>query len=164
MKIGELAKATRTPVQTIRYYEREGLLAQAPRSEGNYRIYAAAHAERLAFVRHCRTLDMTLDEIRLLLRLKDAPGEDCGKVDALLDEHIGHVALRIRELRQLEKQLRALREQCAGAQDAGHCGILRRLARAATAAPAAAGGSTFESAAKRSVRPMHAGNVRRKGS
>lgn len=160
MKIGELAKATNTPVDTIRYYEREGLLAPAPRSEGNYRIYAAAHAERLAFVRHCRTLDMTLDEIRLLLRLKDAPGQDCGEVDALLDEHIGHVALRIRELRQLEKQLRTLREQCAGAQDAAHCGILNRLGQAATPVPACAAGS----AARGSVRPAHAGLGRNKGS
>lgn len=132
MKIGELAAATRTQVETIRYYEREGLLPRTPRSEGNYRIYGPEHAERLGFIRHCRTLDMTLDEIRVLLRFKDSPGEDCGDVNALLDEHIGHVAARVRELRQLEKQLRALREQCAVVRDAGHCGILNGLSRAAT--------------------------------
>lgn len=82
---------------------------------------------------HCRTLDMTLDEIRLLLRLTDAPGEDCGEVNALLEEHIGHVDTRIRELRQLEKQLRELREQCARPSDAAHCGILNQLKRAASA-------------------------------
>jgi Cd(II)/Pb(II)-responsive transcriptional regulator len=119
MKIGELALAAQTQVETIRYYEREGLLPQAPRSEGNYRIYGPEHVERLAFVRHCRSLDMTLDEIRVLLRFKDEPQAECGEVNALLDEHIGHVATRIRELRQLEKQLKALREQCAGVHDAG---------------------------------------------
>jgi Cd(II)/Pb(II)-responsive transcriptional regulator len=129
MKIGELAMAAQAHVETIRYYEREGLLPQAPRSEGNYRIYGPEHVERLAFVRHCRSLDMTLDEIRVLLRFKDDPQAECGEVNALLDEHIGHVATRIRELRQLERQLKALREQCAGVQDAAHCGILNGLAR-----------------------------------
>jgi Cd(II)/Pb(II)-responsive transcriptional regulator len=139
VKIGELATATQTQVETIRYYEREGLLPQPPRSEGNYRIYGPEHAERLGFIRHCRSLDMALDEIRVLLSFKDSPGEDCGDVNALLDEHIGHVAARIRELRQLERQLKALREQCVEVQDAGHCGILSSLSEAATTAlPAAA--------------------------
>lgn len=129
MKIGELALAAQTQVETIRYYEREGLLRQAPRSDGNYRIYGPEHVARLAFVRQCRSLDMTLDEIRVLLRFKDAPGVECGEVNALLDEHIGHVASRIRELRQLEKQLKTLREQCAGVRDAEHCGILSGLMR-----------------------------------
>ena len=131
MKIGELAVAAQTPVETIRYYEREGLLPLAPRSDGNYRIYAPEHVERLAFVRHCRALDMALDEIRVLLRFKDAPQAECGEVNALLDQHIGHVATRIRELRRLEKDLIALREQCDGVGDAAHCGILKDLAQSA---------------------------------
>ncbi|MDP1655846.1 MAG: Cd(II)/Pb(II)-responsive transcriptional regulator [Hylemonella sp.] len=127
MKIGELARATQTQVETIRYYEREGLLPQTARTEGNYRIYNDTHAERLAFIRHCRGLDMTLDEIRTLLRFKDAPSENCGEVNTLLDEHIGHVAQRIRELRALERQLKGLRDQCRVAQDASQCGILKGL-------------------------------------
>jgi Cd(II)/Pb(II)-responsive transcriptional regulator len=127
MKIGELASLTNTQVETIRYYEREGLLAEPARSEGNYRIYGNEHAERLSFVRHCRGLDMTLDEIRVLLRFKDAPSDNCREVNELLDQHIVHVAKRIRELRQLEKQLKALRETCLGGQDAQHCGILNEL-------------------------------------
>jgi Cd(II)/Pb(II)-responsive transcriptional regulator len=138
MKIGELALAAHTQVATIRYYEREGLVPLAPRSEGNYRIYGPEHVERLAFVRHCRSLDMTLDETRVLLRFKDAPQSECGAVNALLDEHIGHVATRIRELRQLEKQLKALREQCEGGGEAAHCGILNELVQASSV-PAAAG-------------------------
>ncbi|MCU0920314.1 MAG: Cd(II)/Pb(II)-responsive transcriptional regulator [Burkholderiaceae bacterium] len=132
MKIGELALAAQTQVETIRYYEREGLLPQAPRSEGNYRIYGPEHVERLAFVRHCRSLDMTLDEIRVLLRFKDEPQAECGEVNALLDEHIGHVATRVRELRQLEKQLKALREQCASVRASGQCGILKGLTQSAS--------------------------------
>jgi len=141
MKIGELAARADTQVETIRYYEREGLLPAAPRTDGNYRIYGEEHLERLAFIRHCRSLDMTLDEIRVLLRFKDDPEADCGDVNALLDEHIGHVAARIRSLRQLEKQLKALRLQCAGAGGAAHCGILGGLSQAATGGPAAPAGS-----------------------
>lgn len=131
MKIGELARATGTQVETIRYYEREGLLPEAPRTEGNYRVYGEVHAERLSFIRQCRSLDMTLDEVRVLLRFKDAPAENCGEVNMLLDEHIGHVAARIRELKVLEKELRALREQCASNQVAAACGILSGLEKAA---------------------------------
>lgn len=127
MKIGTLASATGVPIDTIRHYEREGLLPQAARTEGNYRIYDETHAQRLSFIRHCRGLDMTLAEIRVLLHFKDAPSADCGEVNALLDEHIGHVAHRIRELRALEKQLRGLRETCRMTQNAEHCGILNQL-------------------------------------
>ena len=77
MKIGELAKAAHTQVETIRYYEREGLLPETARTDGNYRMYAEEHVDRLSFIRHCRGLDMTLDEIRVLLRFKDAPHGLC---------------------------------------------------------------------------------------
>lgn len=127
MRIGALSTATGVPIDTIRHYEREGLLPEAARTEGNYRIYETTHAQRLSFIRHCRGLDMTLDEIRVLLHFKDAPSEDCGEVNALLDQHIGHVAHRIRELRSLEKQLRELRDTCQTAQDTEHCGILNQL-------------------------------------
>lgn len=127
MKIGELAKATGSLVENIRFYEREGLLPQAERTDGNYRIYGQDHAERLAFIRNCRNLDMTLNEIRALLRFKEAPTENCGEVNALLDEHIGHVADRIRELRALEKNLKTLRLQCQEANASKDCGILHGL-------------------------------------
>jgi Cd(II)/Pb(II)-responsive transcriptional regulator len=138
MKIGELARAASTPVETIRYYEREGLLPEAPRTHSNYRVYGDEQVDRLAFIRHCRSLDMTLEEIRVLLRFKDAPAEDCGTVNRLLDEHIGHVEGRIRELRSLQKQLRSLRDQCLQATSAADCGILSGLTREASAMEAEA--------------------------
>jgi Cd(II)/Pb(II)-responsive transcriptional regulator len=131
MKIGELAAATGTQVETIRYYEREALLPAPARSEGNYRVYDQVHVQRLAFIRHCRCLDMTLDEIRILLRYKDAPGEDCGKVDDLLDEHIGHVVSRIKQLKALERELRSLRATCSEGRLTADCGILGGLEKAA---------------------------------
>lgn len=127
MKIGELSKATGTSVENIRFYEREALLPAPMRSENNYRSYGEEHIERLKFIRHCRALDMTLGEIRSLLRFKEAPQQDCEGVNELLDEHIGHVAERISELRSLEKQLKALRAQCAESSAAGCCGILKEL-------------------------------------
>ncbi len=108
LKIGEVAKRTGCLVETIRYYEREGLLLEPARSEGNYRVYTDIHVERLQFIRHCRVLDMTLEEIRNLLRFRDAPDENCSEVNALLDEHIEHVSNRIKELRFLQKNLREL--------------------------------------------------------
>lgn len=127
MKIGELARATRTSIETIRFYERERLLPTPARTVGNYRIYGDQHVERLAFIRHCRSLDMALEEIRVLLRFKESPRENCSGVNGLLDEHIEHVAQRIRELRVLERQLKLLREQCTEAQAVSDCGILREL-------------------------------------
>lgn len=131
MQIGELARSTGTQVETIRFYEREGLLPAPSRSAGNYRVYGDAHVERLSFIRHCRSLDIALDEIRVLLRFKDVPSENCEEVNAVLDAHIGHVAARIRDLRKLERQLRSLRRMCRQAQDAAHCGILAGLSKPA---------------------------------
>ncbi|GAA4331255.1 Cd(II)/Pb(II)-responsive transcriptional regulator [Pigmentiphaga soli] len=128
MKIGELAGRTSTPVETIRYYEREGLLPRPARTSGNYRIYGDSHVDRLQMIRHCRSLDMTLGEIRRLLQFCDAPEENCGEVTVLLEEHIGHVATRIAELKELQKKLKALRSQCQQAQAAKDCGILQTLA------------------------------------
>ena len=146
MKIGELATASSTAIDTIRYYEREGLLPAPARTQGGFRVYEAPHLERLQFIRFCRGLDMSLDEVRVLLRVKDAPGGDCGDVNAMLDAHIGHVSRRIKELRSLEKQLRELRERCGEAQRADQCGILTGLAAAAQESPApAAGGSHLRS-------------------
>ena len=132
MRIGDLAAAAGTPVETIRFYEREGLLPEARRADNNYRVYGAAHAERLAFIRHCRNLDMTLGEVRELLRLREEPARDCAEVNALLDEHIGHVKQRIRELRALEKDLKLLRARCAVPHAIDDCGILSGLDAAAS--------------------------------
>lgn len=128
LKIGALARQTNCPVETIRFYEREALLPQPVRSSGNYRLYTAVHVERLQFIRHCRSLDMSLQEIRSLLRFRQAPEESCAEVNQLLDRHVAQVALRITELQALQQQLQQLRSQCSQAQAAKDCGILHKLA------------------------------------
>jgi len=128
LKIGELASLTGCAVETIRFYEKDGLLPAPARSAGNYRLYNASHVERLTFIRHCRSLDMGLDDIRILLRVRDMPEESCGDVNALLDKRIEHVAGRIRELQALESQLVSLRCQCREEGSAKECAILQELA------------------------------------
>ena len=130
--IGELSHQVGVPVETIRYYEREGLVPKPQRSAGNYRLYSEAQLERLSFIRHCRSLDMTLDEVRSLLAYKDAPSESCDKVNALIDSHIQQVAERIAELRRLRQQLQAMRDQCAPPRDGKHCAILKELSTKST--------------------------------
>ncbi|AQW70394.1 Cd(II)/Pb(II)-responsive transcriptional regulator [Pseudomonas putida] len=125
MKIGDLAKATDCAVETIRYYEREKLLPEPARSEGNYRMYTQEHVERLTFIRNCRTLDMTLDEIRSLLQLRDSPQASCGSVNALIDEHIEHVQARLDGLVALQAQLMDLRRRCN--EEGAQCAILQQL-------------------------------------
>lgn len=111
-RIGDLASLLDVPVETIRYYERETLLPKPARSDGNYRLYTSVERERLEFILNCRALDMTLLEIRNLLRLRDSPELGCGGVNDVLDEHIEHVAERIKVLRGLQSQLKALRLRC----------------------------------------------------
>src|SRR6478672_2087818 len=106
MTIGELARRTGCGIETIRYYEQEGLLPKPARTAGNFRRYGLEHADQLSFILHCRSLDMALHEIRILLRFRSAPDENCGEVNTLLDTHIGHVEVRIAELKSLESQLK----------------------------------------------------------
>lgn len=128
MKISELANETGSSVETIRYYEKQGLLPEPARTSANYRMYGDAHIARLRFIRHCRYLDMTHQEIRRLLAFCDSPQESCSEVNALLDRHIEHVAERISELHALQRHLRELRRQCAQVRTAKDCGILQSLA------------------------------------
>ncbi len=128
MQIGELAKQAGCPVETVRYYEREGLLHAAMRNESNnYRQYSHSHLDRLTFIRRCRSLDMTHGEIRALLDARQQPDASCESINELIDAHLLHVQARMAELRALEAQLIDLRSQCHAAQATRDCGILREL-------------------------------------
>ena len=130
-RIGNLARELDVPVENIRYYERAGLMPAPRRSSGNYRLYSEAERVRLSFIRRCRSLDMTLDEVRRLLELRDVPGKSCAEVDSLLDAHIGHVAERMTQLRRLRTELQQLRARCGPTRSAGKCAILDGLAEGA---------------------------------
>ena len=128
MRIGELAQRARCTVETVRYYEKEGLLPAPARTQANYRSYGEDHVARLRFIRNCRALDMTHAEIHTLLGLMNRPADDCGGVNQLVDEHIAHVDERMAELSLLKQQLRELRQCCQGEQPVDACGILQGLA------------------------------------
>ncbi len=131
MRIGELGKKADCLVQTVRFYESEVLLPEPARSEGNFRLYDEVHLQRLLFIRRCRAKDMTLDEIRQLLNLRDRPELGCGEVNALVDAHIAQVRTKMKELRALERELMDLRRSCDSARTSRECGILNSLAEPA---------------------------------
>jgi Cd(II)/Pb(II)-responsive transcriptional regulator len=128
MKIGELAEATQCTVETIRYYEKERLLPKPDRTTNNYRLYGPKHLERLRFIRNCRALGMSQEEVHALLHFVDQPSSNCESVNLLLDEHIAHVDVRIKELANLKSQLATLRNKCQSKRKIKECGILHGLA------------------------------------
>lgn len=132
MKIGELAKQTGCEVETIRYYEREGLVPVPPRTEGNYRSYSEQDAERLLFIRHCRSLGMSLDDIRTLQHFQAKPELACDEINAMLDRHLAQTERQIQSLQRLQKQLQILRNTCHSQLSAKDCGILQNLQSAAS--------------------------------
>lgn len=127
MRIGELGRHTDTPVETIRYYEREQLLPEPARTTANYRHYSQSHLDRLLFIRQCRALDMSLEEIRTLLDVRDNPAGTCLTANQVLDTHLTHVETRIKELQGLARQLHTLRAQCLDDRPVAECGILQSL-------------------------------------
>lgn len=136
MRIGEIARHAGVPVETVRYYEKVGLLPEPQRTSNGYRAYGPRHLDRLQFIRRCRSLDMAQDEIRELIRLSEQPGADCSDVDALLARHLRHVRERLQELRQLEQTLVSLRDACSNNRTIRDCGILGGLSSELETAPA----------------------------
>tara|TARA_R110002126_G_scaffold257192_4_gene400217 strand:- start:3066 stop:3479 length:414 start_codon:yes stop_codon:yes gene_type:complete len=130
IKIGELAKISDCSVQSIRHYEKEQLLSAKIRSDGNFRLYDQADIERLLFIKHCRSLDLSLAEIRQLLTLHHSPMSQCEDVNQMIEQHIEQVERRIAELTLLNKQLKALRRSCTSKRTVEHCGILKQLNKA----------------------------------
>ena len=113
LRIRELGAAVGVEVETIRYYEKAGLLPSPVRSDNGYRAYGQEYVQRLAFIRHCRSLDMSLADVAQLLGLMDNPAADGAGVDALVQQQIARVRMRLTSLKALEKQLLALQSRCA---------------------------------------------------
>jgi len=118
-------------IETVRYYEREGLLQPPSRLPNGYRAYGKGQLERLAFIRHCRALDIPLAEVRHLIEFLDRPKGYCGNIDRLIDGHLAQVRARLKSMRALERQLSRLRRQCDADHAANGCGILHELVAAA---------------------------------
>lgn len=127
LSIGELAHATSTKVETIRYYERIGLLPPPARTGGNYRAYARHHLKRLSFIRRGRDLGFSLDEVRELLRLSDDRNQSCAEVDRIARLHLIGLERKLADLAALRVELRQLIDQCQRGTIA-ECRIIDALA------------------------------------
>lgn len=124
--IGALSKRTGVNIETIRYYERIGLLPKPPRSAGRHRVYDDAHRQRLAFIRRSRELGFSLEQIRDLLGLVRGHDLTCAEVQALTEQHIADIRRKLRDLKKLERVLNDLAAKCHGSQ-VPECPILEAL-------------------------------------
>lgn len=124
--IGELARITDTKVETIRYYERIGLLAEPDRTSGNYRAYSNRHMDRLSFIRRARSLGFSLDQVRQLLALADDEERSCEAVDALARQHLYEVDAKLADLSALRRELDRMIRQCRSGTIAD-CRIIEAL-------------------------------------
>jgi Cu(I)-responsive transcriptional regulator len=127
VKIGDIARATGTKVETVRYYERIGLMPPPARTDGNYRSYAVAHLQRLNFIRHARGLGFDIAEIRSLLDLADQPERDCAEADRIASGHLDAIEAKIAQLELLRGELARIVGECRGGRVAG-CRVLEVLA------------------------------------
>lgn len=127
LKIGDLAKATGTKANTIRFYEEIGLLPAPARTQGNYRAYDASHLRRLTFVRRCRDIGLGLDQVRELLDLADHKDKSCASVETIARTHRTAIERKIADLQALDRELKRMIDQC-GHGTVAECGILEALA------------------------------------
>jgi len=128
LAIGGVSRRTGTSVETIRYYERVGLLPRAPRSSGGYRLYSVEHIKRLSFIRRARALGFSIDEVRTLLRLADERKRPCAEVRVVAEAHLSDVRAKIADLEAMEHVLKETVARCA--KGAGsHCPMIEALSR-----------------------------------
>ncbi|KAA0686335.1 MerR family transcriptional regulator [Azospirillum brasilense] len=125
MTIGALSRRTGCNIETIRFYEKQGLVPAPPRTEGGHRVYGETHLRRLGFIRRSRDVGFTLDEVRALLRLADGH-HTCAEVQALALEHLDSVRRTIADLQRLERTLSETADRCVGG-DAPNCPVLETL-------------------------------------
>jgi len=124
--IGALSVQTGVNIETIRYYERIGVMPAPPRTEGRQRMYDEDHLKRLTFIRRGRELGFSLDEIRELLGLVRGHGLTCAQVKAMTEQHVAGIRSRVKDLRKLERVLKALAARCHG-REVPDCPILEVL-------------------------------------
>lgn len=123
LTIGKLASATGVNVETIRYYERSGLISPPARTEGNYRSYDMDAVTRLRFIRRTRDLGFSLEQVRALLSISGRQDSSCGTVDVIATEHLTEVDRKIADLTALRRELAEAVASCAGGTVA-ECRIL----------------------------------------
>ena len=129
IRIGELAERTGLTVDTVRFYEKQGLIRSAGRSEGGCREFSDDTAETLRFIAKCRALDISLSEIKKLLHVRSRSAKSCREANVVIDDQLARLRDRIRELKKLELQLAELRSVCNQELDPSDCEIIKSLNR-----------------------------------
>jgi MerR family mercuric resistance operon transcriptional regulator len=127
LTIGRLAKKAQVNIETVRYYERRGLLPEPPRRQSGYRQYSENDVSRLLFIKRAQTLGFTLKEILELLNLRVDPDTTCGDVKRRAEAKIGDIEEKIRALRKMKKALTKLATTCRGRGPTSECPILEML-------------------------------------
>lgn len=125
--IGELGRASGVHLETIRYYERIGLMPAPARTDGGHRVYDDTHRRRLTFIRRARELGFSLDQIRELLDLSANAGEPCGAVLGIAGAHLAEVRRKIADLTRLEAILAEAVARCAETPIGPECPVLSML-------------------------------------
>ena len=125
--IGRLAGNSGVNLETIRYYERIGLLAKPPRSQSGYRLYSADAVNRVRFIKHAQELGFSLKEISELLSLRVAPDRSCADIKQRADKKIADIEEKIRSLRQMKQALIKVSASCRGRGPTSECPILEAL-------------------------------------
>ncbi|MDO6693778.1 Cd(II)/Pb(II)-responsive transcriptional regulator [Aliiglaciecola sp. 3_MG-2023] len=127
MKIGLVAKKSGCSVQTIRFYEKQGLLNQPLRNASNYRAYDDDALKQLTFIRQCRSLGISINEIKQLIILREEPDKSCESVNQMVNQHIQEVSKRMEELARLQLVLTEIASSCSAGHSIGECGVLKKL-------------------------------------
>lgn len=125
---GSLAKKTRVNIETIRYYEKIGLMPDPPRTSGGHRVYDESCLNRLRFIRRCRELDFTIVELRELLAMVEAGDYSCAEVLENTRAHLERIKNKIKDLKKMEKTLKTISARCSG-KDVPDCPIIEDLWR-----------------------------------
>jgi len=131
LTIGELARAAGVPVSTVRYYERRGLLAARARSPGDYRLFTRVELERLRFIRAAQKSGFRLEDVRLLLALRDGEGDPCGDVRGVIETRVAAVREELAELERVRGVLERALSWCCDPDVRGRCRVLDDLGRRA---------------------------------
>ncbi len=114
LAIGALSKRSGVHIETIRFYERIGILPKPPRTQGGHRVYGQGHLKRLSFVRRSRELGFTLEEVRGLLDLVDGGRYTCAEVKTITLNHLAEIRRKIADLRRLDRTLSEMASKCKG--------------------------------------------------
>lgn len=119
-------------IETLRYYEKIGLISNPQRLSNGYRQYNSNHIIEIKFIQHCRSLGISIEEIKVLKNLTTKPKEDCSQVNQIIEKNLSLIEQKIKDLKKLRAQLKTLLESCLQTSTLDNCKIVKSLNKAAS--------------------------------